>query len=813
MVPRSTYRVQLHAGFTFDDAARLAPYLARVGVSHLYCSPYLQAAPGSTHGYDVVDHTRLNDELGGAAGHTRLADALAAEGLSQVLDVVPNHMARDGRANRWWWDVLERGPASPYASYFDIDWDAGAVLVPVLGDHYRRVLEAGELQLAAAGDGAFLVKYYDHELPTAPGTVPDDVALERLNADADALDSVLGRQHYRLAYWRTASDELNYRRFFSIDTLVGLRIEDDAVFADSHQLVLDLVGKGVVDGLRIDHVDGLRDPDGYLHRLDRETGGAYTVVEKILEPDEQLPATWPVAGTSGYDFITRVNNVFVAASHEPEMTDCYRRFTGDATTYDEVVRAAKLQIMSGELAAETNRLTCLLAQVCAAHRRHRDHTRRVLGDALAEVIAAFPVYRTYVQPGRPVADADRTRVQEAVATVRDRRPDLDAELLGFLGELLLLEHAGEGERELALRFPQVSAPVMAKGVEDTAFYRYHRLVSLNEVGGDPGVFGRSVDDFHADSARSAALWPSSMLTLSTHDTKRSADVRARIHLLSEVPGPWETAVMRWAEHNDRHRSAPWPDRHAEYLLYQTLVGGWPIEADRVVAFMEKATREAKVHTSWVDPVAEYDQALASFVGDVLGDAEFVDDLETFLADQRIVEHGRTTSLAQTTLLLTCPGVPDLYQGSEIWDLSLVDPDNRRPVDYESRRRLLEEVAGAGPDAAMTRADAGGPKLWLIARLLDHRRRHPAHYQSTQYQPVAVEGAKAAHAVAFTRGDIVTVVPRLCRALGDGWGDTTVNLPVGPWIDVLSGRPWDAGTHPVAEVLGAFPVAVLARPDA
>ena len=875
-----TYRIQLHAGFTFDDAARLAGYLDALGVSHLYCSPILQAAPGSTHGYDVVDPSRLNDELGGDDAYRSLVRALNDHHLGQVLDIVPNHMALAGRANRWWWDVLENGPSSRYAGYFDIDWDppeqklTATVLMPVLGDHYGRVLEAGELKVCREG-GALVVRYHEHEAPLSPRSLDDlvaaaaeraqsaelaslatalghlphallrdaDAVAERhrdkevlrdrlaalcaenpdvaaaldaevaaLNADPDALDALLRRQNYRLALWRTASEELDYRRFFNIETLAGLRIEDERVFTDTHRLVLELVAEGVVDGLRVDHVDGLRDPEAYLRRLAAASSGAYVVVEKILERGEALPSSWPVAGTSGYDFLNRVDGLFVDGANERAMTECYERFTGDEVAYDDVVHAAKQQIMRQELTSEVERLTALLAEVGDAHRRHRDHTRRELRDALRELVAAFPVYRTYVHPGDPVTDADRAVVKEALQRAGERRPDLDAELLAFIGELLVLDHPGRTETELAVRFQQVSSPVMAKGVEDTAFYRYHRLISLNEVGGDPGEFGSSVEQFHSGNVEIAERWPATMLTLSTHDTKRSADVRARIHLLSEIPDAWEAAVVGWSARNERHRRQGWPDRNAEYLLYQTLVGAWPLDGARALAFMEKAAKEAKVHTSWVDPVPAYDEALGHFVPAILDDDGFVAELEAFLAEHRLVERGRVTSLAQTALLLTCPGVADLYQGSEVWDLSLVDPDNRRPVDYEHRCQLLAELAGANATEALARSDEGGPKLWLIQRLLHDRRRHPERYgPSVGYRPLRAAGAKADHAVAFARGDdLVVVVPRLVVGLGDDWGDTTLVLPPGRWASVLHGTDAGSGEMPLAELMGLFPVAVLGR---
>jgi (1->4)-alpha-D-glucan 1-alpha-D-glucosylmutase len=873
---RATYRVQLHAGFTFDDAAALTDYLDELGVSHLYCSPYLQAAAGSTHGYDVVDHGRLNEELGGAEGHARMTAQLAARGMGQLLDIVPNHMALDGRANRWWWDVLENGPSSQYAAYFDIDWDPpesklrAKVLMPVLGDHYGRVLEAGELQVVRER-GSFLVRYHDHEAPLSPRSLDDllaeaaervgsdelasiatalgrlphsratdrasvqerhrdkevlrghlaalceddldvaravDDAVKALNEDVDALDALLERQNYRLAFWRTAGRELDYRRFFDISTLVALRMEDEAVFAQTHELVLRLVSEGAVHGLRVDHVDGLRDPEAYLALLDERSGGAHVVVEKILEVDERLPATWPVAGTSGYDFLNRVNPLFVDPAGEAAMTGLYVRFTGETTDYAEVARRAKHQVMREALAADVERLTAIFVDVCEGHRRYRDHTRAELRDALREVVAAFPVYRTYVHPGAQPSAADAEYVTVAAARAAERRPDLDLELLSFLVDVLLLRHGGEAETELALRFQQVTSPVMAKGVEDTAFYRFNRLVSLNEVGGDPGRFGTTVEEFHRRN-RAAAAWPGSLLATSTHDTKRSEDVRARISLLSEIPARWEDAVWRWAHLNERHRRDGWPDRNAEYLLYQTLVGAWPLGADRAVAYMEKAAKEAKVHTSWVDPVPEYDAALRAFVEGVLADGAFVAELERFV--EPLVEAGRVTSLAQVTLKLTGPGIPDLYQGTEVWDLSLVDPDNRRPVDYAERRELLAELAGAGPEPALAHAERGGPKLWLIQRLLLLRRRLPAPFATgAGYEALSTRGAKAAHAVAYLRGEeVAVVVPRLVLGLDGDWGDTEVELPSGTWVDALGGASGE-GTVGLAGLLARFPVAVLRR---
>ncbi len=828
--PSSTYRVQLHSGWTFDDAAAIVPRLAALGISHLYCSPILQAAAGSTHGYDVVDHHRVSDDLGGMDGLQRLVAELRRHDMGLMIDIVPNHMARDGRDNRWWWDVLANGPASAYARHFDIQWKSAdpradwTVLVPILGDHYGRELESGALMVARDG-GGFVVRYHDQELPLAPGSIDphlDESALASLNADPDALDEVLSRQHYRLAHWRTANEELDYRRFFNIDTLIGLRTEDDEVFADVHSTVFDLMERGLVDDLRLDHVDGLRDPEGYLHRL-RQVVGDETriVVEKILSEDEQLPDTWPVAGTTGYEFAAWVDGVLVDRAGEQPLTSLYRELTSDGepspmdAPWPELREAAKHQIMSVELASEVSALSGRLAEICSRYRHHRDHTRRDLHHAVREVLAGFEVYRTYVQPGRPVTEVDERIVALAVDHAATCRPDLDAELLEFIGELLLLRHPGGAEKEFAARFPQVAAPVMAKGVEDTAFYRYHRLISLCEVGGDPGRFGRLPHDFHRTMAHAAQRWPDTMTTLSTHDTKRSADVRARLHVLSEVPGPWGDVVRGWFERHAPLRDGR-VDAHTAYLLYQTILGAWPLEADRLVAFAQKATKEAKVHTTWTEPDAEYDAAVESFCRAVLSDDGFRTELEQFLREHRIVERGRVRSLAQLTLLCVCPGIPDLYQGAERWDLSLVDPDNRREVDHDAIASAMAELdrAEQDGDAAVPAVggeldDPGTVKLWLLRRLLRHRRRHPELYRTSTHEPLDLDGPAADRVLAFSRGDVLAFVPRLHVEQAD-LAATKVELPAGSWTDLLGGGHHDGGSVALPSVLGSFPTAVLAR---
>jgi (1->4)-alpha-D-glucan 1-alpha-D-glucosylmutase len=877
--PRATYRVQLHAGFGLDRAAEEVEYLDRLGVSHLYTSPVLQAAPGSTHGYDVVDHAKVNVELGGEAGFARLSSTLRARGMGQLLDIVPNHMAIVTPHNRWWWDVLENGPSSRYAGYFDVDWDPpeaklrNTVLLPVLEDQYGRVLEKALLGVARK-DGSFTIRYHDHEWPVAPNSVESllavaaerarsdelafiadahgrlaastatdvaairrrhrqkevlrrmldrlcreqpevaaavDAELQRVNADPEALDALLERQNYRVAFWRTAAGDLGYRRFFDVNTLVGLRVEVERVFFDTHHLVLGWLDDGTVDGLRVDHPDGMRDPAAYLHRLRSARPGVWVVVEKILEPGESLPESWPVEGTTGYDFMWRASALFVDPEGEEPLTRLYAELTDERTDYAEVLRVQKHRVLRDVLGSDVNRLTALLVEVCERHRNYRDHTRHELHEVLRELIACFPVYRTYVSPeAEGVSAQDEKYIDEAVTIVRARRPEFDPRLLEFLRDLLRRRVPGEKETELVLRFQQVTGPAMAKGAEDTAFYCYNRLVSLNEVGGTPDRFGLTVAGFHEGCRAAQWKWPRGLLATSTHDSKRSEDVRVRIGLLSEVPEAWASVVRGWFERHRGHWGGEAPDRNLEYLFYQTLVGAWPIERERIKAYMEKAAREAKSRTSWTAPQAGYEAALQAFVDAVLADDRFRRELDSFVASLR--EAGRVCSLAQVLLKLTCPGVPDIYQGTELWDLSLVDPDNRRPVDFALRHRLLREVEGLEAEAVMARADEGLPKLWLITRALALRRHRPQAFgpQGT-YLPLAVEGPASDHVVAFSRcGEVVTVVPRLLLRLGGAWGETRVALPAGEWRNELTGDEVPGGAVPAGRLFARFPVALLSR---
>jgi (1->4)-alpha-D-glucan 1-alpha-D-glucosylmutase len=860
---RATYRLQLRAGFDFQDVAELADYLSRLGFSHVYLSPIFKAVDGSTHGYDVVDPRIVDPALGGDAGYTRMTSELRGHGLCQMLDIVPNHMATDPD-NPFWWDVLSNGPSSRYATFFDIDWEGpreaswSKVLVPVLGDHYGRVLEEGELELARRG-GRFEIRYHDVRLPVSPEsletillptarrsghielaniadelrTLPTtrsdatvrlerhhsivrsvdalgdlladtsiakavDAEIERVSRDRGRLHELLEEQHYRLAHWKVANEEVDYRRFFNIETLAGVRTEDPDVLAETHQLVFDLVRDGSVDALRIDHIDGIGRPARYLEQVSQATAGVFTVVEKILETDEDLPGDWPVSGTTGYDFLNRVNAVFVEPRAEKQITDIYATFTGETATYNDVLREAKHHVMDNSFAAEMHRITGILGQICSHRPRHRDHTQRELRVTLRAVIASLPVYRLYAVPTSPPSSVDIAHARAAVVEALDREPDLDLELLELITDLTLGRIPGLAESEFTRLFQQLTAPVMAKGAEDTAFYRYNRFLSLNEVGGDPGVFGMATSTFHQLTQRQAETWPDTMLTIGTHDTKRSADVRARLNVLSEMPDEWEIALSDWSELVDRFRDGNCPESNLVYHFFQSLMGAWPIDVERLRQYMTKASREAKTHTSWVEPNPDYEATVDRFVTASMDDVDFVAAVERFLESQDLVSRGRANSLRQVALLLTCPGVPDIYQGNELWDLSLVDPDNRRPVDFERRRRILMELEDSvwpDPDDEM-----GTTKAMLIRRLLD--RGHAE--QSGRYEPLHVAGERSDEILAFLSGDFISVIP--VRSESE-WAGTSVTMPGGPWRDLMSGREIEGGATDVSDLLGNAPLAV------
>ena len=825
--PVATYRLQLHAGFPFDAAAAQVAYLRDLGVSHLYCSPVLQAAPGSTHGYDVVDPARISGELGGAGAFAVLVRAAREAGMGLLLDVVPNHMAAH-RDNPWWWDMLAHGESSAYAAHFDVDWESllepamrGRVMVPVLDDHLGRVVERGGIRLARRGDGALVARVGDDEVPiVAPaGDVVDDAWIARLNADSMALEALLLAQHHRLARWRLALRSLNYRRFFEITSLVALRAERAETFAATHALVLAMLHRGDLDGVRIDHVDGLSDPDAYLRRL-REAAGdaAWVVVEKILGEGEELPGSWPVQGTTGYEFGALVTRLLVHPGGEAPLVALHGDL-GGGTDLDAEARAAKRQVMRETLAPELERLALLLARVCARLPRHCDHTRDELREALAEVIAALHVYRTHAVPGADASPQDTAQMRCAVARVRQARPGIDAELLDLVCTLVVESAARDGDAgatEFVRRLQQTSSAVMAKGLEDTTFYRVVPLLALDEVGCAPQPFSASVEDFHEHNLRVQRRWPRTLLATSTHDSKRSEDVRARLALLAEMPQEWAATVRAWRGRNQRHRgSGGRPDAVIEHVLYQSLVGAWPVDRERMLAVMEKSAREAKVYTSWIDPNAAYEAALRDFVGLLYADAEFMAEVEAVA--RPLVEPGRANALAMALLRLTSPGVPDVYQGTELWDLSLVDPDNRRPVDFALRRELLQRsrTVAAG-EAWRQQADSGLPKLLLVRRALALRHRRPELFGvDGAYLPLLAAGARAEHVVAFARGVVpgaVSVAPRWPLRLAGDWGDTAVALPAGEWHDQLTGVVVHGGDEPVgvAALLRHFPVALLAR---
>ncbi|TFV53155.1 malto-oligosyltrehalose synthase [Blastococcus sp. TF02A_35] len=766
-VPSATYRLQVHAGFRLQDAAELAGYLADLGVSHAYSSPLLRSAEGSNHGYDTVDHAHIDEARGGQEGFDRLVGALHEHGLGLVLDLVPNHMGVDDPAAApWWWDVLQHGQRSAHAGAFDIDWEVGGgkVRIPVLGS-------ADDVEKLEVVDGE--LRYYDNRFPIAPGT------------EGGTPQEVHARQNYELVDWRRADSDLNYRRFFAINTLAGLRVEDPAVFDATHELVLRLVHEGAVDGLRIDHPDGLADPKGYLDRLAEASDDRWTVVEKILEPGEDLPESWRTAGTTGYDALAEVDEVLVDPAGEPAITALDTELAGTQVDYAELVRRCKREVTDGMLGSEVARLVRVIGELPGVDREQQT-------EALAELLASFPVYRSYLPDGREHLDT-------TVAAVRERRPDLTAALDALHP---VLSQAGT---EAATRFEQTSGPVMAKGVEDSAYYRWARFVALNEVGGDPAEFGTSVAEFHEAQQRRLEKRPRSMTTLSTHDTKRSEDVRARLAVLAEIPSEWAQLVRGWLS---RH---PLADRSLAHLVWQNLVGAWPLSRERAHAYVEKAAREAGTSTTWTNPVQEFEEQLHALVDAAYDDPTTTAEIEAFVA--RIAPLGRSNSLSQKLLQLTMPGVPDVYQGTELWDYSLVDPDNRRPVDYALRRELLARLdAGEVPGVDET----GAAKLLVVSRVLRARRDHPEWFAG--YSPVQVTGSGADHVVAFDRGfedadGVVVVATRLPAKLAEqGWGDTAVQLPNGAWRDLLTGERVVSDVAGIAAdaLLAKLPVALLVR---
>jgi (1->4)-alpha-D-glucan 1-alpha-D-glucosylmutase len=746
--------VQVQPDFDLKATTELVAYLADLGVSHLYTAPLLTASPGSAHGYDVVDHTRVNPALGGEQARQELAAALAGAGLGMVVDIVPNHAGvAVPAANPPWWDVLKQGRESRYADWFDIDWERGRLLLPVLGD------APDELdRLTVEGDE---LHYYDKRFPIAEGT-GEGTARE-----------VHDRQHYELVSWRRGDAELNYRRFFAIVDLAALRVEDPAVFDATHAEVLRWYAEGAVQGIRVDHPDGLRDPGGYLRRLRDAAPDAWIVVEKILEPHEQMP-DWPVDGTTGYDALSEVCGVFVDPTTERFFDTLDTHLTGAQTSWQDLVHGTKSHVATTLLAAELARMARLIPEVPQAP------------EALAELAACFPVYRSYLPFGS-------RHLARARSEAGRRRPHLTPALDQLTARLR------NPDDELAIRFQQFTGAVMAKGVEDTAFYRWTRFTARNEVGNDPCRFGVHPDEFHAAAEDRQRNWPASMTTLATHDTKRSEDVRARLAVLSELPGDWTEVVRRWV------RAAPLSDPSLAHLIWQAAVGAWPLERERMQAYALKAAREAAASTTYTAPNAAFEAALAAMVDRMYDDEALRAEIDDFVA--RVTPPGRTNSLGAKLVQLAMPGVPDTYQGAELWDHSLVDPDNRRPVDFGVRRELLARLDGGWQPPV---DDSGAAKLLVTTRTLRLRRQRPELF--TDYRPVFASGATGEHVLAFDRGGVVAVATRLPVGLSrhGGWRDTTLSLPGTSWTEVFTGASYGGNRLTVADVLGTYPVALLVR---
>ncbi len=917
--PRASYRLQLHKDFTFDDVRARLPYFAALGISHLYCSPIFTAAPGSTHGYDILDHGQINPELGGMSALYALGEGLLAHDIGLIVDMVPNHVGLATSSNPWWRDLLRYGENSRYANFFDINWatqphlPSGVVVYPILGQPFGAALEAGELQLILEEHDLALA-YYEHHLPLAPASYPDVIGLPPLdlraqltdpaalgellslldalraatNDDAerlleqfrrllaqepalsdyvqsrltelngavgdpasfDRLEAILLRQHYRLAFWRVSDEDINYRRFFDINDLAAIRVEREDVFEETHRLLLSLVEQGLVTGVRIDHVDGLFDPGAYLQRLRerlREAAARWTAhdlpiyVEKILEEGEPLPADWPVAGTTGYDFMAHNDGLFIERGSVLEMTRTYERFIGQPVRFRQLRDDAKKQIARISFAGEINVLATALHTIAQRDRRQRDNTLRALRDAIEAALAAFPVYRTYSADGQAGPD-DRELIETAVTGARRHDRNLSVEAIDFLAEVLLLDGTldpSEYEQRLQFRrkFQQLSSPVMAKGFEDTTFYRYNRLLSLNEVGSDPSLFGAAPEEVQAWFTARAREWPRAMSGSSTHDTKRSEDARSRLHVLSEVFELWRTEVNGWAELNAAYRTTivgePVPDPNTEYLLYQALIASWPeagvavddVYRARVAEYLTKAMREMKTYTSWTNTDERVEGAAQDFLTAILAPEQadgFIAAVGRFVA--LIEAAALRDSLGMLIIKGAAPGFPDFYQGTELWDRSLTDPDNRRPVDYDERERLLRAL----PDAVPTDLANPATKLWATRRLLALRAEYPALFEAGSYAALDATGEHAANVFAFARRQggtrLVVAVPRLttqlvglaaAAPLGAIWGDTTLPLPDGGmWCNAFTGETvtTQGGALALAALFASFPFAILIATD-
>ena len=847
----ATYRLQFRQGVTFEAAARQVPYLVDLGVSHIYASPIFKAVPGSAHGYDVVDPGELDPDLGGWAAFDLLAATLRDHDLGLLLDIVPNHMAAS-TTNPWWTDVLRHGRDSTFAHYFDIDWSRPKLLLPLLGEPYGEALAEDRFELRIdPGSGEVCFSYYDHCLPLSPessetlrsSALSLEQVVAKTNDDRAELHRIHETQHWRLAYWRLAREALGYRRFFEISELIGLRVEDASVFAAVHRLPLQLVKEGVVDGLRIDHVDGLADPKTYLDRLGQASRLDWIIVEKILGDDETLPADWIAVGTTGYEVGQQITALQVDGRNEEPLTAAWSAFTGDDPDFDSQVLNAKRRILTRNLAGELDVLVDLAYRIAAGDLATRDFGRDALRRALVELAASLPVYRTYIGPDGP-SERDVRLVRDAIRRIDNDREVEDKRLTAFIGSLLMDSTGGSQERlEFIQRFQQTTGPLMAKAVEDTVFYRYNRLIALNEVGANPATFGLEPGDLHAAMTRRAAISPYALSATATHDTKRGEDARARLAVISEVPDEWAEAVERWHHMSEHLRTdvehGPAPGPHAEWLFYQAVAGAWPPDisiddaealadlCERLVAFMTKALREAKRRTSWTDQNERFEEAVENYVRMLFAPAN-----RTLLANirktiARLEPAGIINSLAQATLKLTLPGIPDIYQGAELLDFSMVDPDNRRPVDFMRAGHLLCEVRDLPAREALSGWRVGLPKLWLFDRLLALRHRLADHFAHADYAPLRVVGERREHVVAFVRAShdrqVVVVVPRLVyRLMAEGglpmvdvtqFEKTAIALPPGEggWsaLGGVIGAPSD-GPIAVSRLWSELPVSVLWR---
>ncbi len=859
----ATYRLQLHSGFPLDAAAQILPYLAELGISHVYLSPCLQAAPGSQHGYDVTDPSRISEDLGGEAAWDRFVERSRAQGLKILLDIVPNHMSAS-RYNRWWTDVLAHGPYSEFAEFFDIRVPARQafrVHVCTLARAYGEALEAGELCIDIL-EAVPQVKHFDNTWPLSPASWgmllqaggssgaadPCFVKLEHLmgvdepaederaayrqhaakaqrlladagedqlraaaaaiNKDPDRLDAVLQRQFFVLHGWKLAGELTNYRRFFDVSSLIGIRTESARVVEATHARIRTMISRGEIDGLRIDHPDGLRDPLTYFKALRELLPDGRVYVEKILENDERLMDDWPIDGTVGYDFLAKVNRLWMEDQRIDALTATYSDFTGHSVNFAALVRDSKRAIVNSTFSADLERLALAAIKSARADWHTRDISPRHLREALARVTVALGVYRTY-RTAQTLHEDDKRVVTEAVQSARIGSPEIDAVAFDFLLSLFTKPSLNDVEADFVAQWQQLAPAVMAKGVEDTTFYSFDRLVSCNEVGAQASLVGISADRFHEFCHYLSERWPNNMLATSTHDNKRSEDVRTRISLLSEIPDRWSEALHAWSQLTAPAWKNRTPDRHAEYLLYQTLIGAWPINQERTWQYMLKACREAKIRTSWHEPNTGYEENIRGFVDGVFQTPEFISSLEMFI--QPLILPGRINSLSQALIKMIVSGVPDFYQGTELWDLSLVDPDNRRPVDFALRSDLLQRCRALSAAEVLNDWDSGLPKLWLTARVLGLRRERAEDFSArSKYQPLVAQGPHLGNVLAFRRGEnLIAVVPRFTMSVKGEWGDTRLPLPGGTWRNCFTEALVQGAAGP-AELFEGFPVALLIR---